>query len=90
MFCTRDGKPLSPSNVGRAYRKLLKDAGIEGVRFHDLRHTHATTLIADGENFKTVSARLGHNDVRTTLNLYVHASPEKDREAAKKMGSWLL
>lgn len=90
VFCTRDGKPVTPSNMSRAWRDLLKDAEIEGIRFHDLRHTHATLLVANGTNIKTVSSRIGHTDVRVTLDLYSHALPEQDREAAEKMGSWLV
>ena len=89
VFCTRDAKPLSPSNVGRAFRKLVSDAGLDGLRFHDLRHTHATLLVSHGHNLKTVSARLGHNSIQITGNLYSHALPEQDREAAERMGSWL-
>ena len=52
------------------------------MRFHDLRHTNATWLIAKGVNPKTVSARLGHSDVSITLNRYAHAVQEEDKKAA--------
>lgn len=90
IFCTREGSPLMPSNVGRAFRGVLEDAGLKGVRFHDLRHTHATHLVSGGLNFKMISERMGHADTRTTLNLYTHSLPEQDREAAKLMGSKLI
>lgn len=90
VFHTNKGKPLSPENVGRSYRNLLAEVGLKGFRFHDLRHTHATQLIAEGFNIKMVSERLGHNDISVTLQLYVHALPKQDREAAERMASCLF
>lgn len=82
VFHTRDGNHLTPSNVNRAFRKLVQDSGIAHVRFHDLRHTHATLLISKGVDVKTVSERLGHDDVRLTLQQYTHVISEADRKAA--------
>lgn len=90
VFYTRYGNPITPSNMSRAWRDLIAETGMEGIRFHDLRHTHATLLVASGTNIKTVSSRIGHNDTRITLDLYSHALPEKDREAAEKSGGWLF
>jgi integrase len=89
VFSNKKGGPLVPSNLGRAFRELLSEAGISGVRFHDLRHTHATELIRMGVKTKTVSKRLGHADVATTLRIYVHSGDEDDQEAAQSMGLWL-
>lgn len=72
LFRTRDNKPLTPSNINRAFRRVLKTAEIGQVRFHDLRHTHATLLINHGMDPKTVSSRIGHEDIRLTLNQYTH------------------
>jgi integrase len=90
VFHTGNGKQLSPSNVSHSYQRLLGEANLPNIRFHDLRHTHATLLIANGHNIKTVSARIGHTDIKITLNLYAHALPEQDREAADKIGAWLV
>ena len=90
VFHTRKGTELSPINVGTSYRKLLDDANLEGFRFHDLRHTHATQLIASGVNIKQVSARLGHKNISITLDLYAHAQPALDQKAAEIMGSFLF
>jgi len=89
VFCNKFGKPIIPANMTRIWGRLLKEVGIEGIRFHDLRHTHATLLVANGTNLKTVSARMGHNDIRITLDLYSHALPEQDREAATIAGAWV-
>ena len=55
------------------------------ITMHELRHTSATILIAEGVNVETIAARLGHEDTRTTLNIYGHAIESKDREAADKL-----
>ena len=55
------------------------------IRFHDLRHTSATLLIADGIDVETVAARLGHSTVSLTLNRYGHALPENDLKAAQAL-----
>lgn len=70
-------------------RRCLSEAGLEGVRFHDLRHTHATQLISEGVDIKSVSKRLGHENIKTTLDLYAHWLPENDQRAAEFMGAWL-
>lgn len=90
VFHTRTGNPLTPSNVSREYRKLLKIAGIKGLRFHDLRHSHATQGLANGVDIKTMSRRLGHSDPATTIRIYAHTSDIQDQEAGEKIGSWLL
>lgn len=81
---------LNPSNVGRAFRELIDTCKISGVRFHDLRHTHATELIKNNVDIKTVSRRLGHADVSTTLRIYVHTGNEEDEKAAKIMDSLIF
>ncbi len=86
VFHNRLGEHLFPSNVGRSFDIIRKRARLPHIRFHDLRHTHATLLIAHGVDMKTVSERIGHEDIRTTLNLYTHALPQKDREAAELIG----
>ena len=86
VFHNRLGEHLFPSNVGRSFDIIRKRAGLPHIRFHDLRHTHATLLIAHGVDMKTASERIGHEDIRTTLNLYTHALPQKDREAAELIG----
>ena len=52
------------------------------MRFHDLRHTHATLLIANGINMKTVSSRLGHSNISTTMNIYTHPLSDNDKKAS--------
>lgn len=80
---TVDGSIMRPTDVSRAVSALMHDAGAPGwASFHTLRHTHATGLLAAGEDIKTVSARLGHANAATTLRIYAHAIPDRDQRAA--------
>ena len=72
-----------PSSASRWFSRLRDGLGLpEGVTFHTLRHTHATTLLMAGVDAKTVSERLGHSDVSMTLRIYGHVLPGRDEEAA--------
>lgn len=59
--------------------------GFSGLKFHELRHTHATLLIADGMDFKTVQHRLGHSSATVTMDIYAHAIQSLDVEAANRI-----
>ena len=78
-----------PDNFSRWWRAFTKSNGFDGLRFHDLRHTQATLLIAQGVDIKTVQARLGHEKASTTLDIYAGVMPGKDREAAMIVGGLL-
>lgn len=79
-------KPLHPDTITGAFRRLCKRAGLTGVRLHDLRHFHATQLLAAGVPVPTVSGRLGHANASTTLNVYAHFLEASDQEAASMVG----
>ncbi|MDQ6853872.1 MAG: site-specific integrase [Actinomycetota bacterium] len=82
VFTSRNGKPIYATNiVNRAFPKLLGDAGLPRIRFHDLRHTAATLLLGQGVHPKIVSEMLGHTSIGITLDLYSHATPTIQREA---------
>ena len=89
VFTTRSGQYVYPSNIAGGFKTIRSLAGLSHIRFHDLRHTHATLLIGSGVDMKTVSSRIGHKDIRTTLNLYTHVLPENDRKAASLISSFL-
>jgi integrase len=83
VFATALGTPLLHSNVHRSFKAALTRAGLaQTVRFHDLRHAHATSLRAGGIDLKTVSERLGHSNIGITGDLYTHAVAQADRDAA--------
>ena len=71
------------------HKKILKDAGLPHIRFHDLRHTFATLALQNGVDVKTVSSMLGHYDAGFTLRTYTHATRQKQDEAAQTMGSFM-
>jgi integrase len=73
---------LDGNNLNRWWKVFRKRYGFDGLRFHDLRHTHATMLVSSGLNIKAVSSRLGHSSVGITLDLYSHAQREDDLQAA--------
>jgi integrase len=78
--------PMNYSNmVQRYYRKALKDAGIPQIRFHDLRHTYASLLLAQGENVKYIQTQMGHSSPTVTLNVYAHLMKGENQEAACRL-----
>ena len=79
------GQPIPPSAVSNDFPKLLRNAGLPPVRFHDLRHTHATMLLREGIHPKIVSERLGHATIGITLDVYFHVLPSMQEEAARKL-----
>jgi len=97
VLCMEDGRPYDPKYISRNFRRVLKDyknknnqplyeeLDIPLIRFHDLRHTHATLLLKEGINVKVVSERLGHSSVSMTLNTYANVLPSMQKEAADKL-----
>ncbi len=78
-----------PDSVVKLHQKILKDAGLEHIRFHDLRHTFATLALQNGIDVKTVSSMLGHSSAGFTLATYTHATNKAQEQAAAKMGDLL-
>ena len=78
--------PWHPDSTSRAFRRICEQAGVKGVRLHDLRHYVATRLLAAGVDVRTVAGRLGHRNPSTTLNVYSHFVPEADQDAADALG----
>lgn len=85
VFTTATGKPIDARNLLRAYKRLLKKAGVPYRKFHALRHTYATKLFERGVPLKTVQMLLGHSDISVTANIYTHVMPEKKIDAAEKI-----
>ena len=83
------GEMYYPDSVVNLHKKILKDAGLPHIRFHDLRHTFATLALQNGVDVKTVSSMLGHYDAGFTLRTYTHATRQKQDEAAQTMGSFM-
>ncbi|MCK2017945.1 site-specific integrase [Peribacillus frigoritolerans] len=85
VVCTRDGKPMIPRNFRKEFYNLVERVGLPKIRFHDLRHTHATILIQQNINVKLISERLGHSDIETTLNTYSHVLPDMQKSVSDKL-----
>ena len=85
IVCAWDGKPLNKDTPSRQWRKFADRNGFEGVRFHDLRHSHATILFANNMDAVAVASRLGHSSPDTTLRIYAHAVRQRDLQSAATM-----
>ncbi|MDO4591044.1 MAG: site-specific integrase [Slackia sp.] len=80
---TDDGRFMRPSTLSGAFTELRKAAGLpKEIKFHSLRHTHATWWLSCGGDVKSLSERLGHADEATTLRYYAHAMPGRDKASA--------
>jgi integrase len=86
-LCREDGTRLHPDAFADAFYRHAKAAGLPRIRFHDLRHTHATLALAAGVHPKVVSERLGHASVTITLDTYSHAIPAMQETAAELVAS---
>lgn len=86
VFCSNVGGWFDLHNFETWWRRFRGESGFEGLKFHELRHTQATQLLANGVDVKTVQARMGHSNASLTLNWYAHAIPENDRKAADMLG----
>lgn len=89
IFCCSDGNPLPPNSVTKAFKRIVKSMGISNIRFHDLRHTHATIMLSQGVHPKVVSERLGHSSVAITLDTYSHVLPGIQAAAALRFDEGL-
>jgi integrase len=89
--CTwSDGRPLKPDYISQTSSIILKKANLPHIRFHDLRHTHATLLLLNNTNPKIVAERLGHKDVYITLDTYSHLLPTMQKGAAKDLDNMMF
>lgn len=75
-------EPFVPDRVSEGFDRRIAKSGLPRIRFHDLRHTHASHLLKAGVNIKIVSRRLGHASVSFTLDKYSHLMPDDDQQAA--------
>ncbi|MEQ1405661.1 tyrosine-type recombinase/integrase [Neorhizobium sp. Rsf11] len=84
-----DGSPLQPRSLTHEWSRLLEKTNLPRIRFHDLRHTHATQMLSAGVHPKVASERLGHSTVGITLDLYSHVMPGMQADAAEQVDAAL-
>jgi integrase len=84
-----DGSPLQPRSLTHAFEKFLDKRGLQHVRLHDLRHTHATAMLSAGIHPKVAQERLGHSSVSVTIDLYSQVMPGMQVEAAGRVDAAL-
>ena len=88
VCCSERGEWVNLANFERWWRGFRKQVGFDELRFHELRHSQATLLLANGTDLKTVQDRMGHANGAITLNWYAHAVPENDAKAAQLVGDF--
>ena len=82
VFTMVDGRGWHPDVISRAFARLVEKSDLPRIRLHDLRHTHATHLLAANVNVRVVSERLGHASTAFTLDVYGHVLPGQQADAA--------
>lgn len=85
VVCDEVGRPIDPAHLSRAFGLIVDRLDVPRIRFHDLRHTHATLGLKAGVHPKVMSERLGHATVGVTLDLYSHVVPALARDAAEQI-----
>lgn len=85
VFCNEAGQPINPDFISRAFTRDLTAANLDKIRFHDLRHGHATQLLEMGEDLKVISDRLGHSSIVITGDTYAHVAEKMQRSASSKL-----
>ncbi|WP_158104599.1 tyrosine-type recombinase/integrase [Amycolatopsis kentuckyensis] len=85
IFVTSSGRVVEPRNVNTMLQRLLRRAGLDPARVHDLRHTAATLLLMDGATIREVMEQLGHASIATTANIYGHVLDEAKQRMAARM-----
>ena len=90
LFVQADGKPMHPSSISKWFVKYVCTIGLPVINFHGLRHTNASLLVAQNVDIAVVSARLGHAQISTTLDFYVHPLLSHNRKAGYALENLLL
>jgi|SRR5690625_1798382 len=90
VLCDETGKPFHPQSMANWWKRFLKRHKLKYINIHALRHTSATLLINEGVHPKIISERLGHADIKTTMNIYGHALKKADKIATAKLDNVLF
>ena len=90
VFAQPEGTPIKPGSITNEWKRLVGKHALPGIRFHDLRHTHATAMLASGIHPKIAQERLGHSTIAITMDLYSHVMPNMQADAVATMDDALL
>jgi integrase len=85
VFATLNGTPIEKSNLYRHFKTILDDSKLPSIRFHDLRHSTASLLLAQGTSPRVIMDLLGHSKISTTMDTYAHVMPAMMQAAADSM-----
>jgi integrase len=89
LFQTPGGTEIDPNNLRQLFNRLLTDAKLRRVRFHDLRHSFASLLLQNGESLTYVKDQMGHSSIKVTVDIYGHLVPGGNRQAVDKLDDML-
>lgn len=89
MFCNPTGRYLNPQSLTQLFDRIVRGSDLPRIRFHDLRHTPASLLVASGESIKVVSERLGHAHPAFTIHTYQHLLPGMSAAAADRFATMI-
>ena len=89
VFLSPFGGPMLPDSVLHMLQRVLKRAGLERIRFHDLKHTFSVLALQNGVDVKTLSAMLGHYSAGFTLDTYAHVTTSMQKQAENAVGNFL-
>lgn len=90
VFCAIDGRPVHPDSFSQTFDRTVARLGLRRIRFHDLRHTHATLGLAAGIPAKVMSERLGHATTAFTQDVYMHTIPQFEEDAADQIAELIF
>jgi integrase len=89
VFTNELGEHLKHVTVYKNFKKIVRELGLDDIRFHDLRHTYAVTSLQSGDDVKTVQENLGHHTAAFTLDIYGHVSERMKQESANRMEQFI-
>lgn len=89
VFTQEDGRPYFHWKIAKEFQVLLNDTGLQGARFHDLRHTYAVNAIRAGDDIKTIQGNLGHATAAFTLDRYGHFTERMKQDSAARMENFI-
>jgi integrase len=90
VYAQPDGSPIKPGSITNEWKRLVAKHALPHIRFHDLRHTHATAMLASGIHPKIAQERLGHSSISVTMDLYSHVMPNMQSDAVATLDDALL